>query len=98
VSDLRFTWDPKKAATNRRKHGVDFEEAESVFADEMALLLHDPDHSQAEVRFLLLGLSQRLRILVVAHAVRAGGDELRLISARKATKAERRQYADRMKR
>jgi len=83
---------------NRRKHGVDFEEAESVFADEMALLLHDPDHSQAEDRFLLLGLSQRLRILVVAHAVLAGGNELRLISARKATKAERRQYVDRMKR
>jgi len=98
VSDLRFTWDPKKALMNRRKHGVDFEEAESVFADEMALLLHDPDHSQAEDRFLLLGLSQRLRILVVAHAVRAGGNELRLISARKATKAERRQYVDRMKR
>lgn len=98
MDSLRFTWDPRKATQNRRKHGVSFEEAQSVFADEMALLLHDPDHSQAEDRFLLLGMSWKLRLLVVAHAVRADGNEIRVISARRATKAEQRQYLDRMKR
>lgn len=98
MDHLRFTWDPRKATQNRRKHGVSFEEAQSVFADEMALLLHDPDHSQSEDRFLLLGMSWKIRLLVVAHAIRADGNEIRVISARKATKAEQGQYLDRMKR
>jgi hypothetical protein len=67
VAELRFEWDPTKSAANKRKHGVAFEEAESVFADEQALLIDDPEHSDAEDRFVLLGLSATLRVLVVVH-------------------------------
>ena len=67
MRDLRIEWDPRKAADNRRKHGVSFPEAETVFADEDALLRSDPDHSDSEDRFLLLGVSSRLRLLVVVH-------------------------------
>ena len=76
--ELRFEWDPRKAAANRRKHGVSFAEAETVFADEHALLLADPEHSDAEDHFLLLGLSAALRILVVVHCYRAGDTVIRL--------------------
>ena len=96
MGDLRFAWDSRKAAANHRKHGVSFGEAETVFADENALLLNDPEHSELEKRFVLLGLSSRLRILVVAHTLRQGGDTVRLISARKATRDEREQYFDRV--
>lgn len=90
---LRFEWDPRKAAANFRKHGVSFEDAESVFADERARLIDDPDHSADEERFLLLGLSSSLRLLVVAHCYReAGGGIIRIISARKATREEQRFY------
>jgi uncharacterized protein len=89
---LRFSWDPRKAASNRRKHGVSFEEAASAFADPLSVTVPDPDHSVAEARFLLLGRSDRQRLLVVAHAER--GDEIRLISARLATCRERRQYEE----
>ena len=95
MSELRFEWDPRKAAANRRKHGVSFTEAETVFADEHALLLEDPDHSDAEDRFLLLGLGAGLRVLVVVHCYRAGDTVIRLISARRADAAERRLYAER---
>lgn len=95
---MRFTWDRRKDAENRRKHGVALEEWEGVFADEWGLLLHDPDHSENEDRYLLLGMSQRLRLLVVSHTVRDDGDEIRLISARKAIRSERKQYFDRMRR
>jgi uncharacterized DUF497 family protein len=81
VTSLRFEWDAVKAATNRRKHGVSFEEARSVFLDEEALLIADPEHSESEDRFVLLGLSARIRVLVVVHAYRAGTDVIRLISA-----------------
>ena len=77
---------------NRRKHGISFDEAETAFSDERALLLDDPDHSSAEDRFVLLGLSAALRILLVSHMYREGDDVIRLISARKATRAERAQY------
>lgn len=97
MSGLRFSWDPKKARANERKHGVSFEEAETVFLDEEALLMGDPDHSTDEARFLLLGFSAALRMLVVCHCVLEGGDVIRLISARKATKPERRQYRDRVR-
>ena len=90
--DLRFEWDPRKSAANRRKHGVSFEEAETVFADEHALLLDDPDHSEAEDRLILLGLSARFRVLVVVHCYREGEDTIRIISARRAIKSERTQY------
>jgi uncharacterized DUF497 family protein len=89
---LRFEWDPRKAAANFRKHGVSFEDAESVFADERARLIDDPDHSADEERFLLLGLSSSLRILVVAHCYREAGGVIRIISARKATREEQRFY------
>lgn len=98
MRELRFTWDPGKAAVNRRKHGVSFAEAESVFADEEALLVADPGHSVNEDRWLLLGLSDRIRLLVVAHTLRAGGAEIRLISARKATAPEKKQYVQRLRR
>lgn len=92
---LRFEWDPRKAAANLRKHGLSFEEARSVFLDEEALLLPDEDHSGDEDRFLLLGLSGRLRTLVVCHCYRQDDEVIRVISARKASPLERQQYEDR---
>ncbi len=96
MDEIQFQWDFRKAAANQAKHGVSFEEARTVFADEKALLLADPDHSDVEDRFLLLGLSEHLRILVVAHTLREGGDVIRIISARRATGWEQRQYIERM--
>jgi uncharacterized DUF497 family protein len=98
VAELRFTWDPDKARTNERKHGVTFEEAQSIFYDQYALQLEDPDEAAEEERFVMLGLSSALRMLTVAHCVRASGDEIRIISARKAGKAEQRQYWERLRR
>ncbi len=93
-----FNWDPKKAEQNLRKHGVAFEEAQTVFYDEHALQLDDPDQAVGEERFLMLGVSGALRILTVCHCVRAHGDEIRIISARKALKAEQKEYWERLKR
>ncbi|GJM43435.1 MAG: hypothetical protein DHS20C21_02770 [Gemmatimonadota bacterium] len=95
MDGLRFEWDKRKAAANLRKHGVSFAEAESVFSDERALLLEDPAHSSSEDRFVLLGLSATLRTLVVCHCYRQGDGVIRVISARKATRAEQRQYSRR---
>ena len=92
MSGLRIEWDLRKAALNQKKHGVSFDDAATVFSDERARLIDDPDHSATEDRFLLLGLSSSLRILVVAHCYRAGGNVIRLISARKATREERSFY------
>jgi hypothetical protein len=89
---IRFTWDDRKAAENARKHRVSFSEAATVFFDENARLSHDPEHSLGEERFVLLGLSSRLRILTVCHTCRGSDREIRLISARKATQTELRQY------
>jgi len=89
-----FIWDPAKAALNERKHGVSFDEAQTVFYDDNARLEHDPDHSDDEDRFIILGISSKLRILVVCHCYRASDVEIRLISARKATKKERKQYEE----
>ena len=97
MQDLRFEWDERKNAQNRRKHGVSFEEAETVFLDEQALLLDDPDHSSREDRFILLGLSAAVQVLVVCHCYRASGKVIRLISARKATATERKGYLERWK-
>ncbi len=91
---LTFTWDPAKAETNKNKHGVTFEEAQSVFYDENARLIYDPDHAETEDRFILLGLSARLRVLVVSHTFRAEETVIRIISARRATKKEQRHYAE----
>jgi uncharacterized protein len=95
VKRIRFDWDARKAAANLRKHGVSFEEARTVFLDENALLRPDEDHSDDEDRFLLLGLSGRLRTVVVCHCYRQEDEIIRLISARKASSDERRQYDDR---
>ena len=92
MSQLRFEWDPAKAVENKRKHGVLFEEAQTIFLDEFAVLIDDPDHSGEEERFLLLGLSVSLRTLVVSHCYRKADDVIRLISARKATRREREIY------
>lgn len=92
MDDIRFDWDPAKARENVRKHGISFDEARTVFADENAILLDDPDHSSDEDRFALLGLSAPLRVLVVAHCYRAGDSVIQVISARKATRIERAQY------
>lgn len=95
MQDIQFEWDPAKASANLRKHGVAFEEAQTVFSDDWALMIDDPDHSEEEARFVLLGLSARPRILVVVHACRSGQNTIRIISARKATKAERAIYVKR---
>lgn len=92
VSDLRFAWDEAKNESNHRKHGVSFEEAQTVFSDDHALFLGDPDHSDREDRFLLLGLSSLLRTLVVCHCFRDEEDLIRIISARKANPEERTLY------
>jgi uncharacterized DUF497 family protein len=89
---LVFEWDPRKAAANLRKHGVSFEDAQSVFSDERSRLIDDPDHSADDERFLLLGLSGSMRLLVVAHCYRARGNTIRIISARRATREEQRFY------
>lgn len=88
MSELAFRWDPKKETHNREKHGVAFEEAKSVFYDESAKLIHDPEHSDDEDRFILLGFSSALRMLVVCHCYRENESIIRIISARKATKSE----------
>ncbi len=92
MNNLRFEWDERKATANLRKHGVSFEEAQSVFRDENARLIEDPDHSTTEERFVLLGLSSTPRLLVVCHCYRLDSSTIRIISARKATKSEARTY------
>ena len=89
---LRFEWDPAKAAANIKKHGIAFDEAKSVFADERAKLIADPQHSDDEDRFVLLGLSTKLKLLVVCHCYRSKSNTIRIISARKATAVESLQY------
>ena len=89
---MRFVWDPKKSSRNQRKHFVSFDEATSVFADNLSTTYLDPDHSFEEQRFLIIGLSKRGRILVVAHT--DDGESVRLISARVATAGERKFYEE----
>jgi uncharacterized DUF497 family protein len=93
MDSLEFEWDEGKNAVNQKKHGVSFDEAKSVFADEFGRLIHDPDHSQDEERFILMGMSSRLRILIVCHCERSS-DTIRIISARKADKFESKQYEE----
>lgn len=92
MSTLRFEWDERKAAANQHRHGVSFEGARTVFFDERARLIDDPDHSEGEERFILLGLSSTLRLLVVCHCYRSEGNVIRIISARKATARESKSY------
>lgn len=94
MGGLSFEWDERKDAVNRRKHGVSFAEAQTVFFDERALLIPDPDHSVREERFVLLGLSSALRTLVVCHCY-VQGMTIRIVSARKANRSERVEYEHR---
>ncbi len=93
MQGLTFDWDPDKAQRNKSQHGVSFEEAQTAFYDENARLIYDPDHSESEDRFLLLGLSASMRLVVVSHTYRAEETVIRVISVRKATKQEQRHYA-----
>ena len=92
MDDLRFEWDERKNRENQRKHGVSFDEARSVFFDQQAVEFYDDECGQLEDRFLLLGVSAKLRILMVCHCLRDDGNVIRIISARKATKNEQRDY------
>ena len=92
MGELRFTWDPTKARENERKHGVTFDEAKTVFSDEGALLIDDPDHSDNEDRFVIIGFSSHARVVTVCHCYRESDEVIRLISARKATRNESGQY------
>ncbi len=92
MSEIHFEWDKSKAALNKKKHGVSFEEAQTVFYDENAIEFFDPDHSGSEDRFIMLGVSFKLRLLVVCHCVRKAQSVIRIISARRATRHEATQY------
>jgi hypothetical protein len=92
IFGLSFEWDERKAALNKKKHGLSFDEARTAFFDENALFIYDPDHSEEEGRFILMGLSLKLRMLVVCHTYRKAECVIRIISARKAVRREERQY------
>ena len=92
MDEIKFSWDARKAKQNIKRHKVSFEETSTVFFDENARLIHDPDHSAEEDRFFLLGLSCKLRLLVVCHCYRGKERIIRIISARKADKQEQKQY------
>jgi len=92
MSELEFEWDDQKARANERKHGISFQEAQTVFYDENARLLYDSNHSFDEERYILLGISNSLYLLVVCHVYKEDGGIIRIISARKATKQESKQY------
>ena len=89
---IDFSWDEGKNRENLRKHGISSEEATTSFSDGNARLKHDPDHLQDEDRFILLGFSAKLRLIVVPHVYRQDGQQIRIVSARKATRNERKQY------
>ena len=92
MNDLSFEWDKSKATVNLKKHGVSFEEAKSAFSDEKAKLIADPDHSEDKDRFILLGYSSSMRLLVVCHCYRTDESIIRIISARKASRHEAASY------
>ena len=92
MNDIQFEWDDHKSRENQRKHKVSFEEAQTVFLDENAIRFFDPDHSQDEDRFLMLGMSFKLHVLVVCHCYRQEDSVIRIISARKANKQEQSDY------
>jgi len=92
MASISFTWDQNKAESNVKKHKISFEEAQAVFSDPNARMIFDPDHSNDEDRFILLGLSSVLRILVVSHCYREDDRSIRIISARKANKYEQNKY------
>jgi uncharacterized DUF497 family protein len=93
MDSIGFSWQNLKNIANQKKHRVSFEEAQSVFFDGYAIEYYDPDHSESEDRFLMLGLSYQVRVLVVSYTIRKDGAEIRIISARKATKKEQKEYS-----
>ena len=97
MPELRFEWNARKAAANLKKHRVSFDEAETAFLDEEALVIEDPDHSETEDRFILLGVGAALRVLFVCHCVRESGSLIRIISARRANRTEQEQYRERLR-
>src|SRR5882672_8793396 len=93
MDDLRFEWDPAKDVANQEKHGVSFDEAKTAFLDDFARVIADPEHSDLEERYVLLGMSIKLNILVVCHCYFEKENIVRIISARKADPSERARYA-----
>ncbi|CAB5091525.1 hypothetical protein D3OALGA1CA_5494 [Olavius algarvensis associated proteobacterium Delta 3] len=93
MKSISFSWDDQKNKANQKKHKISFEQAQSVFFDGNAIEYYDPDHSESEDRFLMLGLSYKIQILVVSYTLRQDFTEIRIISARKATKNEQKAYA-----
>jgi len=93
MPEVHFEWDPRKSRANKAKHGVSFEEARTAFLDESARVVADQEHSEDEDRFVLLGLSIQLRVLVVCHCYRKSEQVIRIISARRADPSEQREYA-----
>ena len=89
---VTFAWDENKNRINKKKHGVSFDEAKTVFYDDAAILFDDPEHSEDEERFLLLGMSEESNVCMVCHCYRESGSVIRIISARKATKKEEERY------
>ena len=89
---MRFLWDQSKNLVNIKKHNISFEEAKTVFFDDNARLIPDPEHSISEERFIILGITNKLRLLVVVHSYKENDDTIRIISARKATKSESKYY------
>ncbi|WP_422475585.1 BrnT family toxin [Endozoicomonas sp. ALB032] len=89
---IKFEWDQTKNRSNRKKHGISFEEAKSIFYDEYAIQFYDEESSEVEDRFLMVGVSQQSRVLLVCHCERDDGETIRIISARKATNTERSYY------
>ena len=89
---IQFEWDDNKNEINKKKHKISFEEARTVFYDDAALVIDDPEHSEDEDRFIILGLSKRANLLVVCHCYRESDTVIRIISARKATKTESQYY------
>ena len=92
----QFAWDENKNQVNKRKHGIDFNEAITVFFDEQAIMFDDPEHSEEEDRFLLLGISYDTNVLIVCHCYREADSVIRIISARKATRKEKSYYVERI--
>lgn len=94
MKNIQFSWDENKAKSNLAKHKISFDEAKTVFDDDNARLIYDPDHSEDEDRFILLGLSCKLKVLTVVHCFKDKDNNIRIISARKSTKNEERQYKE----
>jgi hypothetical protein len=97
MHEIKFIWDIEKNTQNIKKHNVSFEEAKTVFYDENARVIFDPDHSQDEERFIIIGMSKKLNILIVSHCYRSNDEIIRIISARKATSKETNYYTEVLK-